>query len=117
MAEEIDFENGHTWRNSVISPSSGLRDSHVLRDTRDLMVDNDSPSVDLSVETISLALRLLVVEKSSFELCQNRLKTALPANFKVEYFENETEIQKSGPIKFRYCLIDWQSITKSDLGP
>ena len=106
MAEEIDFENGHIWRNCVTSPSSGLRDIHVLRDTRDLVSYSDSPSVALSIDTIGLALRLLVVEKSSFELCQNRLKTALPANFKVEYFENETEIQKSGPTKFRYCPID-----------
>ena len=107
MAEEIHFENGHTWRNCVTSPSSRLRDIHVLRDKRDIVSYSDSPSVARFIDIIGLALRLLVVEKSSFELSQNRLKTALPANFKVEYFKNESEIKKSGPIEFRYCLIDW----------
>ena len=106
MAEEIDFENGNIWRCCVRWLSSGSRDSHVSRDTRDLLGDCDSTFVALSIDTSGLALRLLLIEKSSFELCQNCLKTALPAKFKVEYFENETEIQKSGLTDFRYCPID-----------
>ena len=106
MAEEIDFENGLIWHYCVMAPSSRLRDSHVLRDIRDLVRSDDSPSAALSIDTICFALCLSVVEKLQFELCQNRIKTVLPANFKVEYFENKSEIQKSGPMEFRYCPIN-----------
>ena len=75
------------------------------RGTRELPDDCGSACIALSIGTIGLALRPLVAEKSSFELCQNRRKL-LSAKFKVEYFENETEIQKSGPMEFRYCPID-----------
>ena len=54
--------------------SSGSRDSHVSRDTRELLGDHGSTFIALSIDTIGLALRLLVAEKSLFELCQNRLK-------------------------------------------
>ena len=106
MAEEIDFENGHIWHRCAKWLSSGSRDSHVSRDTRERLCDRDSAIVALSIDTSGLTLCLLVAEKSSFGLRQNRLKTALPAKFKVEYFENETEIQKSGLTDFRYCPID-----------
>ena len=76
------------------------------RDTRDPMSDDDSALVALSVDTSRLALRLFMVQKSSIELSQNQLKTAWTANFKVEYFENEMEIRKSGLTDFRYCPID-----------
>ena len=76
------------------------------RAERELLGDRDGTSIALSIHTSSLALRLLVAEKSSFELCKNRLKNALPAKFKVEYFGNETEIHKSGQIDYRYCHID-----------
>ena len=75
------------------------------RVTRDVLGDRDT-SITLSTHRSGLTLRLLVAEKSSFGLRQNRLKTALPAKFKVEYFETETEIQKSGQTDFRYCPID-----------
>ena len=78
----------------------------MLRETRDLVSEDDSPRATLSIDTIGYALCILVAEKSSFELCQNRLKTALIAKFKVEYFENKSEIQKSGPMEFRYCPMD-----------
>ena len=55
-------------------PSSGSRDSHVSRDTRELPDDRGSTFIALSIGTIGLALRPLVAEKSSFELCQNRVK-------------------------------------------
>ena len=86
--------------------SSGSRDSHASRDTRKSLGDRDRTFNDLSNDTSGQAVRLLVAEKSALELCQNRLETALPAKFKVEYFENETEIQKSGPMEFWYSPID-----------
>ena len=46
------------------------------RDTRDLLGDRDSPFIALSIDTSRKAVRLLVAEKSSFELCQNRVKIA-----------------------------------------
>ena len=76
------------------------------RDTRDLLSDRDSTFIVLSIDIKDMPLRILVAEKSSFELCQNRPLTGLLANFKVEYFKNKTEIPKSGPCDFRYCPID-----------
>ena len=51
MAEEIDFENGHIWNYCVTFLSSGSRDSHVSRDTRNLHGDRDSPFIALSIDT------------------------------------------------------------------
>ena len=44
------------------------------RDTRDLLSDRDSTFIVLSIDIKDMPLRILVAEKSSFELCQNRLK-------------------------------------------
>ena len=52
MAEEIDFENGHIWYNCAKLLSSRSRDSHVSRDTRNLLGDRDSPFIALSIDTI-----------------------------------------------------------------
>ena len=66
-----------TWRygSSLMSDvrstrlCSRSRDSHVLRDTRDVTYEGDSPWVALSYDTTSLALRLSVNEKWPSELC------------------------------------------------
>ena len=50
------------------------------RDTRELLGDRGSTFIGLSIDTIGLALRLFVAEKSSFE-GKKSSKTALPAKF------------------------------------
>ena len=75
-------------------------------DIRDHLSDLDRPYTDLSIDTSGLVQRRIVVEKSQFEHSQNRPKTGLPANFKFKYIKNESEIQKSGPMDFRYCPKD-----------
>ena len=62
MAEETDLENRRIWHSASKPLISRSRDSHVLRDTRDLPYEGDSLSVALSYDTISLTLRLLVDE-------------------------------------------------------
>ena len=77
--------------------------SHAVRAARDLMYGSNTRLVTQSIDTIRLFLVLSVDEKSLLELCRKLTKLTLPVNFKVQYFKNETDIQKSGVTDFRYC--------------